>query len=186
MNEELVGETTIPEEEEVEIADKRYSPVSSPMREDAPPLAEPDIIPQADLDTQIQLLQNELDKCKVANNHVTPPPEDVDTVVPEFAEEAYVPPPVERSSIPVETPNIRDPDEELPTHGASCCKALTIAFFFLFTTMLVVAFFVLESDLDFPVLKDIRQMPEVLDFKQAHYSPLKNTVAKKVGSFFKG
>ncbi|ELT91322.1 hypothetical protein CAPTEDRAFT_180802 [Capitella teleta] len=179
LMEEEVGETVIPEEEE-EVEEV----VPPPSQEAAPVLAEPDVIPHADLDAQIQQLQTELEKCKVSR--CTPPPDDVDVVVPAPVESLAAEQLHLQERLPVETPNIRDPDEPLPQRGISCCKALTIVFFFVFSAMLLIAFFVLESDLDFPVLKDIRQMPEVEDFKQVHYSPLKNTVAKKVGSFFKG
>ena len=69
--------------------------------------------------------------------------------------------------------------------AAKCCRILTLTFLLMFTVMSLVALFVLESELDMPVLRDIRQMPEVQDFKYQHYNPFKTTVAQKMGKWFK-
>ena len=110
------------------------------------------------------------------------------------------PPPLETPEVPEEdTPAGIQPDQPDATEttpstppvapatasAMRCCRILTLTFLMMFTVMSVVAVFVLESELDMPVLRDIRQMPEVQDFKHQHYNPFKTTVAQRMGGWFK-
>ena len=193
---------TIPEESSVEVGEMPYQPMESPSSETLPPIPI-DFSDQTpvDLDAQIEELQNELEKCKTGDsNHTGAPPIDTDmtdgcemlsTPATQTAGPPRVDTPVSDTSSaspPVDmVPD--DTSESTPTashqRGLSVCRALTIVFFVMFTVMVSAVLLVLESDLDMPVLKDLRHMPELQHFKHQHYNPLKSTLAHKVGGWFK-
>ena len=138
-----------------------------------------------DLDAQIEELESELERCKTGEtNHTGAPLGGVDVT--------------DGDAIPliddgeVETVNdVNDtpmPDDVAPSHhqrGLSVCRALTIVFFVVFTVMVATLIFVMESELDVPVLTELRQMPELQHFKRQHYNPLKVSLARRAGRWFK-
>ena len=186
---------TIPEESSVEVGETSYQPTESPSSETLPPIPL-DFTDQTpvDLDAQIEELQHELEKCKTGDsNHTTPPPGDVD--VTDSCESTTQMTEAPRVVMPdgdagAASSNV-DADESMPDatvsqqRALSVCRVLTIMFFVMFTVMVSVVLLVLESELDMPVLKDIRQMPELQHFKHQHYAPLKATLARRVGGWFK-
>ena len=186
---------TIPEESSVEVGETPYQPTQSPSSETLPPLPL-DFSDQTpvDLDAQIEELQHELEKCKTGDsNHTAAPPGDVDVTDG-----------CESTTPTVEAPRVVTPDGDTGDASSnvdadkstpdaavshqralSVCRVLTVVFFVMFTVMVSVVLLVLESELDLPVLTDIRQMPELQHFKHQHYTPLKATLARRVGGWFK-
>ena len=160
-------EESIPEEVAVVVSDQPYEPMT-PDKEEAPvdiPVTEEKVDgAPADLDTQIQELQSELERCKAANqegNHVQAEP---------VIEAKAAPAPVESKP---------------PSKGRSMlgcmCRMLVMMTAFVIIASIILTLLVLESDLEAPVLSDIRQLPEVADFRRDHYDPMKALMMEKLG-----
>jgi hypothetical protein len=163
-----------------------------------------------DLAAQIQQLQRELENCRHPENHThsafptdnaTPTdsgfaesPVDVEFIEPIAAipvqSENHIPPePLADASESAKEPE--NPTEEIPIPKSETiqpkkpsrhiCRAIAIGLFVAFVVLGIVALLVLESELDIPVVKDIRMMPEVQDFKQQQYLPFKSSVSHKFG-----
>ena len=193
---------TIPEESAVEVGDTSYAPMESPSSEPLPPLPPVYIDPgvgvnviapldlsdatPVDLDAQIEELESELERCKTGEtNHTGAPPGGVDVT------DGEIPSPFDDGEVDTvsDTPTTPvDPDVAAQSHhqrGLSVCRALTIVFFVVFTVMVATLLFVMESELDVPVLTELRQMPELQHFKRQHYNPLKVSLARRAGRWFK-
>ncbi len=184
----------IPEESAITVSETPYEPLDSPLREELPPLPPTmsgtsppvmvmDDMANKDLDTQIQELQNELDRCRQeSSNHVgaAPPGEHQDVQVADISK-AKPDPHLENNMPPANTVDKSSTKQK----GTSYMCILFISTVFVFITMVIFGLLILESDLQMPVLTDIRQLPEVQDFKDTHYSPLKDSMAQKVGGWFK-
>ncbi len=227
---DTILEETGPEETAVKVADTSYQPLRSPSAEELPTfsseiiagelITSSPINPQgaapADLDAQIEELQNELDKCKAEDaNADKAPPEDAAVKESGIDIQGLDNQPADRksleepaivaavanentASVAPEKPDEVDagaPDSQSAVSagakskpprrcGKICCRAMTVAFFLVFISTVVIFFLVLESKLDLPVVTNIRQLPEVQKFKHNSYDPFKTTVSKKVGGVF--
>ena len=191
---------SIPEERAVLLGETPYSPLDSPQQEDAPAFPPEDGRGSnhtgSDLDSQIQELQNELDRCRMAtvpdleSNHV--PLEDE----PDVQEEEIRPTVASNESLLKSSPTMErlEPNGTKPSSGgyeepkkaggsAKRLAAVTVVFLMLMALLLVVL--VLETDLAIPVVQNIRQFPSVDSFKHDRYDPFKASMAQKVGGWFK-
>ncbi|KAK2163443.1 hypothetical protein LSH36_79g04023 [Paralvinella palmiformis] len=106
------------------------------------------------------------------------PPTVMETAPPKVEDTVNITPPVEKPpdtgpQAPVQQP---EPRKSGKRRGA---MAVTMAVLFAVATLVVLALLVLESDLQIPVLKELRQLPEVQHFKQHHYMPLKSALSWK-------
>ena len=190
---------TIPEEPTVEVGDTSYAPLESPSSEALPPVppypGEGVIAPldlsdptPVDLDAQIEELESELEKCKTGEtNHKGAPPGDVVDVTDGGDVSSIDDAEVETAANDTVTSSVAADDVAPPNHqrGLSVCRGLTIAFFVIFTVMVATLLFVLESEMDVPVLTELRQMPELQHFKRQHYNPMKTSLARRAGRWFK-
>lgn len=203
----------LPDQTPVSLSSVPYEPIQSPSSEQLPAFP-------TDLDSEIQQLQNELERCRSepTEGAVLTGEPDTGTGVTAEEESSTV---ADNNGTTYTTSSPQQPDDPPPSYeehlqnnssdsnhvvssdadtldaafdadgggrrqpGLTCCKALTYVFFFLFFVMVMAVIGVLESELDVPVLKDLRQMPEVQDFKAQHYNPFKTTVMQKMGHWYK-
>jgi len=195
---------SIPEEVPVVITNTPYEPIDSPVKEDLPPIPmgqmDGDVPEKKDLDAQIQELTKELEleKGKVETGGIV-----VETpVVVEQRNENHV---QEKKATELKNaqelkkvqelkaesaPLVNDaatPDVKVPSSkkSRSCVRALLVSLFVTFVLMGILAFLVLETAVEAPMVTDIREMPEVQDFKSNHYDPFKLSVSHQVGGWFK-
>lgn len=192
-------EPSIPEERSVDIGETPYNPLNSPTREDMPPLhgaVSRDESPplNSELDTQIKQKEGELRRLRRDVNHVSRDTAPISLAAPSVPTAGS-----NHAREPPASQSVDEPDVGAPTQpsamssahtapqrrGLALCRAITLTLVIVFTAMLVVLMVALESELDVPVLRDIRAMPEVQDFKNHHYDPLKMSVTQKVGGMFK-
>lgn len=74
-----------------------------------------------------------------------------------------------------------------PTPHKRCrrlCYRVAVAVFVGIVIILLIAVFVLESKVDFPVVGHISLMPAVQDFRVRHYIPLREAVEEMIHSWF--
>lgn len=170
---------SIPEEPAVEVSDQPYAPmIDSPSKEELPPLPVENQESSTDLDAQIQELQNELDRCKVESNHLNAayPGDGV------LNNSTPTTPTGDKSAMP-STPQ---PASAKPKRSKlKLCCALTVAMIsFAVIVGLILGVLILETDLELPVVNDLRELPEVQDFKRLRYQPARDGVVNKVGGWF--
>ena len=185
---------SIPEEVPVVMSSSPYQPVDSPVKEDLPPLpgdktdGSPD---KLDLDTQIQELTKELEmeKCKAEISGGigdAPSPPQGDPTKENHVQEKNAQNTQEKR--PEAAPLLEENPEDAKAKSKgsrSCLRALLISLFISFILFWILAFLVLETEVAAPVVSDIREMPEVQDFKSNHYDPFKTSVSSQVGGWFK-
>ena len=203
---------SIPEEDAVVMADTSYHPDKSPDREEAPSmsfsfeeadtsLSAPSSLEdtQKDLDAQIQELQTELDKCrsKDANHVTTTLPNGKGSLGNEMGESlvSVTPNNVENHTHHKEELH-EDQNKSVEDHPCSgpvssksrkkgVLKGILVSVIISVCLLLILSILVLESDVDVPVLNDVRNLPDVRHFKKNQYEPLKISVTKTVQGWLK-
>ena len=196
-------ESSIPEERSVDIGESPYNPLHSPSREDLPPLVgaashDESLLNNHDLDSQIKRQETELRRLRGDGNHAAREAVPLTLSAPSSHHRGHTPDVTPTSAAALDepegsykspylngTPPVTPPAVSTQSRGMALCKVITLAIVIVFISMLAVLFVALESELDIPVLREIRSMPEVQDFKQNHYDPLKSSVNQKMEGMFK-
>ena len=135
------------------------------------------------LTPQIQEAQSELERIKEGDaNHVNEgKPEEEETVDGVIVAQTEEKP--SEASLPLATEMPTEPTPPaLKKKGIPWARVLSLTLLFVFMATVLLAFLVLESELDIPVIRDLRNLPEVQDFKNQRYNPFKASVTKKVNA----
>ena len=187
-------EESIPEERAVTIGDQPYQPMQSPLREELPP------IPGSggDLDQKIEKLQTELERCKWENtgqNEAAPTYEEIQPIFAGGKLKAAPPRGGEQVDGHLTDPAAskgkdrkkHKPDKKQKTY----CGLLWRIFSFFLVTFIMLAVMLcifvviaMETEAPIPLIQDIRNWPQVEDFKNEHYSPAKESTVDTIKSWF--
>lgn len=190
---EFIIEEAVPSES-CRLEMKFVSPVEpEPHREDESPAVEY-LISQPELDPEIQALQTQLQNKFEDGNHVgwtdeydyeSEPPPVYDTSqegggkVELDADLSTIP--VTSFVSPLLAANRASSRSAAPRRRwCRVCYRIAVAIFVGIVILLLIAIFVLESKVDFPVVGHVRLVPAVEDFRVRHYIPLRNAAEEVI------
>ncbi len=183
----------IPEDLALTLRESPYRPQQSPLREDLPPFpggTESRTSP-GDLDSQIEKLQAELERCRRENNATSG-----GEAAPAYGTLTGNPGPGHDQvdagrNNPRTKKQQQQQQQHPPKEQRTCCGLLwRILRFFLVTfimlggmlcVLLVVA---METDAPIPLIQDMRTWPQVEHFRQEHYAPVRDNTVNTVKSWF--